>query len=129
MPVSTKDVIQYERQAIFLYSFWFVMYLVLGLGAIVLPGLAAMGVTFGFANDPKYLAGSGGLCAAAYGFIKPNEYAASFDRAISELQILRAKFDLLTDKQRADQLEACLRITTFKYQGTLPTEQKSPNPQ
>lgn len=126
MAVTHDDLTRYEREATRLYVLWFTIYASLGIGAIILPGLAAMGLTFGMADGVKYLAGAGGLCAALYGFIKPNDYASAFDAAIAELRSLRARSDLLTEQQRADRLDVCLHLMAFKYQGALPAHPRQP---
>jgi hypothetical protein len=70
--LSIDECNKYEREATVYYFLWVLIYALLGLDAVVLPGLSAMGVDLGFSNGAKYLAGMGGLAAAAYGFFKPH---------------------------------------------------------
>jgi hypothetical protein len=48
--LSLDDLSRYEREATRFYVLWFAIYIVLGLGAIILPGLAAMGLTLRMAD-------------------------------------------------------------------------------
>ncbi len=50
MSLSLDDLSRYEREATRFYVLWFAIYIVLGLGAIILPGLAAMGLTLRMAD-------------------------------------------------------------------------------
>jgi hypothetical protein len=117
MPLSIEDVDSYEREAMRYYFLWYAIYVLLGLGAIAFPALAAMGVTFGVADGAKYLSGAGGLCAAIFGFLKPNDYLAVFDAAITEFRSLRVRFSVITEEQRVEKIDYALRLTVFKYPG------------
>ncbi|WBL78788.1 hypothetical protein I3J27_38660 [Bradyrhizobium xenonodulans] len=127
MPLSIDDVAGYEREAMRYYFLWYTIYILLGGGAITFPALAAMGVTFGIAEGAKYLSGAGGLCAALFGFLKPNDYLAVFDAAITEFRSLRVRFSLLTDEQRAEKVDYALRLTVFKYPGVSASIPQNPS--
>jgi hypothetical protein len=125
MAVSVADLDRYEREATYFYYLWFIIYLALGLATIILPGLAAMGIDFGVANGEKYIAGSGALAAAMFGFLKPNDYAAAFDAAIAEIRSLRTRFDSLPPEATNNRLDVIFNLMAFKYQGSLPSNPKS----
>jgi hypothetical protein len=109
-----------ERQATAYYFIWFTVYLLLGVLAMLLPAVSAMGITFGIAEGQKYLAGFGALAASAFGFFKPNEYAAAFDGAIAEIGSLRMSLDTLSPDEKSKRFDLIYRLMAFKYQGSLP---------
>lgn len=105
-----------QREARCFYYGWFFVYAVLGLAAIVLPGLAAMGVGAG-ADDAKYLAGGGALAASLFGFLKPNQYLAAFDTALAEIGSLQDRIELFEDDAAGNVLRSIRLLMAFNYQG------------
>ena len=128
MATSTAEIDRFENQATAYYFLWFAIYLILGLAAIALPAMAAMGIPFGESSS-KYLAGLGAAAAATYGFLKPNDYAASFDSAVAELRSLRSRFELLTEEQRADRMDHVYHLMAFKYQGDIAARNRATSSQ
>lgn len=112
MAVSDIDINRYEREATVYYFLWFTIYVILGLSAVVLPLLAAIDVAPHWENSKTYFAALGAIAAAAYGFLKPNDYVAAFDAAVAELRSLRARADLLTPEQQADRFDVIVRLMT-----------------
>jgi hypothetical protein len=114
------EVDKFEAEANRFYYLWFFIYLILGAGAIILPGLSAMGMTLGLGVDgPKYLAGLGALAAAIYGFFKPNDYVAAFDAAIAECRSLRNRLGRIPDAEKDQRMDVIVHLMSFKYDGTL----------
>lgn len=124
MAISNLDIDRYEKEATAYYVLWFIVYLILGLAAILLPAMAAINIAPDSVSSSKYLAALGAAAAATYGFLKPNDYAASFDAAVAELRSLRARLDLLTPEQQADRMDVILRLMAFKYQGDIGARKK-----
>jgi hypothetical protein len=128
MAASIKDLDHYESEATVYYFIWYIVYVVLGVGSIVLPALAAFGLNLGTDNSTKYLAGLGSLAAALFGFFKPNEYISAFDAAIAEFRSLRFEFDALSDKEKASRFGNAVRLMAFKYHGLSTSQPRDGNP-
>jgi hypothetical protein len=127
MAASVKDLDRYETEATAYYFIWYVVYVLLGVGAVALPALAALDIDFGIHNSGRYMSGAGSLAALLFGFFKPNEYIASFDAAIAEIRSLRFGFDGLAEKEKAKRFDRAMRLMTFKYHGLSPSRPPDEN--
>jgi hypothetical protein len=127
MAASVGDLDRYEKEATLYYFIWYIVYALLGVGSIVLPALAALGLDLGIDNSSKYFAGLGSLAAALFGFFKPNEYISAFDAAIAELRSLRFEFDGLTEGERAKRFGDAVRLMAFRYHGLSTSQPRDAN--
>ena len=110
-----RTVNSYLRLMIVGYYWWYFVYLVLGLGSIVLPGLAVM--KWPSAEAVPWMAGAGSLAAAMFGFLKPHEYATGFDAATQTLLKVKASLQLGKPGEEGvvAEIHRAIDYTTFKY--------------
>jgi hypothetical protein len=101
------------------YYFWFVVYILLGIASIALPGAAAVLVID--TAELKLFAGLGAVAAALFTFLRPHEQAAAYDAAIiiAWKAKVQARMGLLSEKDAASELEKAIDKTALKY-GNLP---------
>jgi hypothetical protein len=88
------------------YYVWFCIWLVLGLGAIALP-LVAASPLFNEINS-KILASIGALFAAAFGFLSPNTRAGEYHARSAQAKAVETdvRLGILFMSDLSDQLEA-----------------------
>jgi hypothetical protein len=101
------------------YYFWFILYVLLGIASIALPGVAA--AVLQDPNDVKTYAGLGAIAAAVFAFLRPHDQASAYDAAaiIAWKTKVQARLGLLTQEDTASQLQKAIEKAGLKY-GNLP---------
>ena len=102
------------------YYFWFIVYVLLGIMSVALPGAAAL------LHDPEQArisAGLGAISAAVFAFLRPNELASAYDAAatVAWKAKVRARLGQLTREEAATILNEAIDRAGLKY-GGLPSK-------
>jgi hypothetical protein len=102
------------------YHFWYLLYLLFGGIAVLLPALAATGIWGD--ETTRLLAGFGAAWVALFTFLRPYEYASGFDKALQLVKKTKIAFDLGTidAKEVQRRLHDALDMTTFDYKKVSP---------
>lgn len=123
MDAGTTDLIETTlRHMSFSYYGWFAVYVGLGVTAVLLPGLAAVGI--GSPETQRRLAAAAALVAATFAFLKPHEYATGFDagkRLVWQTEIAW-RLGTIDEAEVARRLEEAVAVTTFRYGGRMPSD-------
>ena len=118
MDAGTTDLIETTlRHMSFSYYGWFAVYVGLGVTAVMLPGLAAVGI--GSPETQRRLAAAAALVAATFAVLKPHEYATGFDvgkRLVWQTEIAW-RLGTIDEAEVARRLEEAVAVTTFRYGG------------